>query len=163
MTPRQGNMWDAYAEADRFVVTTNAVISQNGELVMGRGAALEAKTRFPHLPAKAAALIKEKASWQFKDDPKCLPVYGFLEIPNSKLGIFQVKYHFQEPANLELIRISTAMLALYAERHDDEKIVLNAPGDKLSRSEVWPIVETLPDNVEVWTYGEQQGAANDAY
>ena len=42
---KTGNMWDSWDDADLFLITTNAVIKVNGELVMGRGIALEARQR----------------------------------------------------------------------------------------------------------------------
>jgi len=45
-----GNIWDHIDEYDAIVITTNGFVKNNGEAVMGRGIALEAKERYPELP-----------------------------------------------------------------------------------------------------------------
>jgi hypothetical protein len=46
-----GNLWHWYENpADRIVITTNHIVKDNGEVVMGKGIALEAKMRDPMLP-----------------------------------------------------------------------------------------------------------------
>ena len=42
----RGEMWDAYDDADLFLITTNASLKQNGALVMGRGIVRQARDRF---------------------------------------------------------------------------------------------------------------------
>jgi len=38
-----GNIWNYYNKGNWIVITTNGTIKKNGEAVMGRGVALEAK------------------------------------------------------------------------------------------------------------------------
>ncbi|HRQ42375.1 MAG TPA: hypothetical protein PLD25_31040 [Chloroflexota bacterium] len=46
---KTGDVWTAYVAADLFLITTNATITVQGALVMGRGIARQAKERFPGL------------------------------------------------------------------------------------------------------------------
>ena len=41
------DMWQELGLADVVLITTNQIINARGALVMGRGAALEAATRYP--------------------------------------------------------------------------------------------------------------------
>lgn len=59
MILEKGNMWDCFGKVDLFLVTTNPIVNAKGELVMGRGIALEAKKRFPELPKDFARMTKE--------------------------------------------------------------------------------------------------------
>ncbi|MEK6860596.1 MAG: hypothetical protein AABY07_01375 [Nanoarchaeota archaeon] len=43
----KGNMWDELGKAELILVTANSNIKKNGALVMGAGAAKEARDRFP--------------------------------------------------------------------------------------------------------------------
>lgn len=59
MIEAYGNIWDHYKEYDALVITTNGFVKKNGEAVMGRGIALEAKKRFPWLPKSLGAYLME--------------------------------------------------------------------------------------------------------
>jgi hypothetical protein len=133
----QANMWDQ--GADVYVVTTNSYINARGELAMGRGAALEAKKRFPGVARIAGTHISHMSQ------------YGFLMLYAQSLGLFQVKRHFKEKAELDLIIHSTNMMKIYAERFSG-KIVMNFPGigyGGLNREDVLPLLTCLPDNVVI--------------
>ena len=54
----RGNIWDYHDKGHWIVITTNAVVQGNGEAVMGAGIALEAKLRFPNLPAKLGRRLR---------------------------------------------------------------------------------------------------------
>ena len=49
MILEKGNMWDAFGKGI-FMITTNPIRRTDGAVVMGRGIALEAKTKFPSIP-----------------------------------------------------------------------------------------------------------------
>ncbi len=51
-----GDIWQS--GADVICVTTNGVLRKNGDLVMGAGIALEAKKRYPRLPAFLGGCVK---------------------------------------------------------------------------------------------------------
>jgi len=134
-----------------IAVSTNHSISKSGALVMGRGAALQAKQRIPGIDLECGEAIR---SFQ----QRCDGPYGFLVVrppTDSKIGfgIFQVKYHWAEAAALELIWYSAEGLAKWAKDHSDCAIRMNFPGignGHLSRQEVLPIIQdVLPQNVAV--------------
>lgn len=130
-----GDMW--HTSADLKLVTTNSYVRKDGALVMGRGAALQAKEKYPDLPYIAGATIKH------------MNRYGLRIFPQYNTGLFQVKYSYSDDASLELIDFSTNMLCALAHVYCGT-IVLNFPGignGRLSRDDVMPIVKRLPDNV----------------
>lgn len=45
-----GDIWYYHSKGNWIVVTTNSTINTKGEVVMGKGLALEAKIKFPRLP-----------------------------------------------------------------------------------------------------------------
>lgn len=101
--------------ADMRFVTTNSYVNSRGELVMGRGAALQAKQRYSDVPKLAGKYIFH------------LSKYGLCHIPQYQLGLFQVKYHFKDRADLDLIRYSFGLLEMYAAQTCGT-IAMNFPG-----------------------------------
>lgn len=155
---RLGNMWTTYAAADLFLITTNATITVRGALVMGRGIARQAKERFPDLDIALGRQIQALCGNQ--------GIYGLLISPRwpaAKLGAFQVKQHYSQPAStsaslstsLELTRRSTAALCAWCIEHSTARVALNFPGignGRLRREDVLPMVIQLPDQVTIWEY-----------
>lgn len=149
MRLKKGNIWNNTKDTDVLVVTANSFIKRNGELVMGRGFALQVKNRFPNVPF----LLGEKIKGRKK--------YGFITVESETLpfiiGAFQVKYHFKDSADVELIKFSTKKLKEFTENNPDKKIKMNFPGIgngnlKNKYEEILEIISILPDNVEVWKY-----------
>jgi hypothetical protein len=148
MKIKVGNLFDS---KDMFIfVTANSYITTKGDLVMGRGAALELATRYPDLKSEFGSIIKEWCGH--------LGVYGTLVIPvynehstldnRQTYGIFQVKKHFKNLAELDLIKISADML-----NKNPLTISMNFPGignGGLKAKDVLPIIEFLDDNVTVY-------------
>lgn len=176
MILKTGNMWDHTGENIIFVVTTNAYINKCGELVMGRGAAKEAKERMPWLPGEAAKQIScVKDSWKSYYKGNYTKKYGFKVICEDdsngfgiyqRCGIFQVKYHFKDKAHLDLISYSVEHLIEWI-WHENSKphfpnfpikqYVMNFPGTGyggLKEEDVLPIISALPDNVIIYQYPE---------
>ena len=145
-----GNMWDWFVDTDLFLVTTNAYVKQNGELVMGRGIALEARQRVPTIDLLFGGIVLSRSGH--------LGEYGLIILPRwpeVKLGAFQVKRTFSEKASLDLIRLSVKMLDVFIKQHPQIRVALNFPGignGRLAKRYVSPIIETLPNNVTVWQY-----------
>jgi len=143
-------MWTAYESADLFLITTSSTIRRDGALVMGRGIARRARDRFPEL---AGALGRQILSCSCNQG-----TYGLLVSPHwpaAKLGAFQVKRHYRQPAGLELIRHSTVALCAWCTDHPHALVHLNFPGvgnGRLQREDVLPIVAQLPARVTVWEY-----------
>jgi len=106
-----GNIWDF----DGFhCVTTNSVVKQNGELVMGRGVALDAATRYPSIPKKLGDLVK-----QYGNKP-----FIFFD---EKIISFPTKHHWKNPSDIELIIKSSKSIALLAEIYN-LTVFLTRPG-----------------------------------
>lgn len=146
-------MWDVIGEANLFLITTNARVNSQGNLVMGRGIALEATQRYPAI-AKAwgSRLIKMGRPREYN----LLLPDGWTEMRLQRgFGAFQVKYSWELPADLGLIERSTLKLAALATAHPNAQIHLNYPGIGNGRrtvDEVSPILAALPNNVTVWRY-----------
>ena len=145
---KTGNMWTAFDEVALFLLTTNSTIKRNGVLVMGRGIARQARDRFPGLDAALGKQILSTCGNQGQ--------YGLLvspRWPEARLGAFQGKRHYAQPASLELIRHSTAVLCAWCIEHPDASVHLNFPGignGRLRREDVLPIIAQLPDQVTIW-------------
>jgi len=74
------------------------------------------------------------------------------------IGAFQVKYEFDEPADLMLIRRSVTYLEEIAKGYLGRRFDMNFPGigaGQLSRKVVLPELESLPDNVHIWEYKKE--------
>lgn len=147
---RIGDMWRAYATADLFLITTNTTVTARGTLVMGRGIARQARDRFPGLAEALGQHILNICGG--------LGEYGLLISPcwpAAKLGAFQVKQHYSQPASLELIRRSTAALCAWCAEHPTATVAVNFPGignGRLCREDVLPIIAQLPDQITIWQY-----------
>lgn len=128
-----------------YIVTTNSYIRREGSLVMGRGAALEATKRIPGIDREAGKIIPH------------LGTYGLAIVRTptdyrAGFGLFQVKYMFSDPADLELIKYSADMLTTLATREKKCQFRMNYPGigfGHLTREDVEPLLSELPDNVTI--------------
>lgn len=150
MILEKGNMWDAFGSGGLFLLTTNPIVRKDGAVVMGRGIAKEAATRFPTLPYDFGKRLFLKRPG---GRPWTVGEIGYYD--GWCIGFFMVKDHWREPAKLEIIQESVNDLKASARGYTH--VNLNFPGignGKLKREDVLPIIEQLPDNVHVWEYGE---------
>ena len=138
-----GDMWEVYPHTDHFIITTNAIVTRAGRLVMGRGIAQQARDLFIDLDRDLAHIVKMYG-----------PRYGYQ--PTMKpVDIFQVKHHWKDEASLELIKHSADMLRHYADNYSTRRFDLNFPGignGRLRHSDVKPLLDDLPHNVHIWTF-----------
>lgn len=161
-----------------IVVSTNATIDIKGRLVMGRGAARQARCQFPGIARECAKVIKDalRSIWSYpaphgdaamdaynmecdiEDTDHYSETGYYFRVVREPLagrpgfGIFQVKEHFGDKADLELIRRSAVVLAEYARRYPDVQIRMNYPGigwGCCHRREVEPLLTRLPENVTI--------------
>jgi hypothetical protein len=136
---------------DVLLVTTNAYVKLSGLLVMGRGAAYQMTQEYPGSQAEFGMLVALHNSLR-PNTP-----YGLIMSERWRdpfLGIFQVKRYFKDVADLGLIEYSTRLLNLEARRHPEDRYALNYPGignGHRAMAQVQPLLDPLPDNVEVWT------------
>jgi hypothetical protein len=124
------------------VVTANSSLTKDGRLVMGRGAAGDLKLKVPGIDKIFGKMIQETCGH--------LGLYGLLMC--GIYGAVQVTYDFRDKADLDLIAFSMAFLADEAETN---RYIchINYPGignGRLSKEEVKPLLDILPDNVYVW-------------
>ncbi len=141
---QNGNLFD---NPGIKVVTTNSVIKNDGKLVMGAGAALQAKQLFPGIDKTAALILSRKGFGN-------LSTYYFTMVTDV-VGIFQTKRHYGDKSDIELIRGSTQAFSNHVKLFPEYTFNLNMPGigyGGLKESEVYDIVKTLPDNVIIWKY-----------
>jgi len=155
VTLKNGEMFDFRFECpDILLVTANAGTNKKGALIMGRGAALQAKSIFPGIDLTFGRLVSYHL---LLEGPKPKP-YGVIVAPTQTkpgiIGIFQVKWRFNTPASLELIRFSCETLRRKATGIWKGKTIwLNFPGignGQLLKDQVWPLISGLPDNVTIW-------------
>ena len=113
-----GNLW-TYGPCDVRVITTNGYVKSNGEAVMGRGCALEAKQRWPELPRALGEHLS-----RLNNIPFMVPDW----VGISNLVTFPVKHHWREKADPELIRTSALILSAWADLYDWHVVVMPRPG-----------------------------------
>ena len=152
MKEARGNLWDSGAEA--IVITTNGAVKNNGEAVMGRGCALEAKNMWPDFARTLGGVIKAQGNHVHTFSTANLLGSGRLLIT------FPVKHHWREKADLELIKRSIEELLLIVtigHGKGCKTIALPRPGCGNGRldweTEVLPLLEDkLDDRFTVYTF-----------
>ncbi len=100
MQIQKGNIWDHWSNTPKhrgcpICVTTNGILDRNGDLVMGRGIALEAKQKCPKIAQKLGQLVQ---------------LYGNLPFYLEEVNIisFPTKHHWKDKSDIRLI-ISSAL------------------------------------------------------
>lgn len=146
MIPKTGDMLASMIPGDIYLVTTNSYIRKDGALVMGRGAAKQLAGMYPRLPYLLGDRIEHLGEYNI----------GVLTDKHSglSLGAFQVKFNFADAADLDLITRSRDELHRLAVE-DGRVFHVNFPGignGRLKYDDVFPIMQSLPDNVCVWTF-----------
>lgn len=142
MKKAYGNIWDYYNEYSNngwIVIPTNGVVKENGNAVMGRGLALQAKETFTLLPSQLGKKIK---------------LYGNHVYPFNEYNIFSfpTKEHYNDKSTLYLIERSTYELKDMTEDYDGIKVYLPQVGcgsGGLYWREVEPILSILDDKFTV--------------
>lgn len=145
---KTGNMWDAYDDADLFLITTNSMVKSSGALVMGAGIAKEAKEKFPGIEFTLGNEILKTCGQLGK---YCLLISP--QWPDKKLGCFQVKYHWKDNADIDLIADTSERLFYFLEAYDVKNCHLNFPGignGRLDRELVLNVLIPLGNNVTIW-------------
>jgi len=141
----KGDIWEFHSEGNPIAVTTNPIINTRGKVVMGRGIAKEAATRFPRLPAELAMKIQSNKT---ANRPHNI-VYYF---PEYNIFTFPTKHHWRYDSNTELIKHSYLRLRRLVAKLRKEKrlpsslkVYIPRPGCGNGRldwsTEVKPILE----------------------
>lgn len=132
-----GDLWDY--PADIRCITTNGFVKKNGECVMGRGCAFEAKTRWPELPRQLGNILKINGN-----------VVSFLrDFPDNPLLSFPVKHNWWERADIALIEKSARDLRTLIDGLGANVVVLPRPGcgnGQLNWDDVRPILAPILDD-----------------
>lgn len=150
-----GDMWSTLGKTDLFCITTNSMVRQDGRLVMGRGIAKQAIQRFPHLHMIAGSQITHGCGSGGR--------YGLIQVPglynSTRIGLYQVKYHWRDRADLALILHSARRLRHLMNIHTEWRVDLNFPGIGNGHLDVGSIKgildETLSDKVHIWRFHKQ--------
>jgi len=93
----KGDLWEYHRKKFWIVIPTNGFVKNNGEAVMGRGLALQAKRKFPKLPSELGKLIRTRGNVVF-------PFFKY------RIFIFPVKKVWWEKASFKLIEQSCLFL-----------------------------------------------------
>lgn len=141
-----GDMWTEFGKPSTlFVFTANSTINRSGALVMGAGIARAVRDRVEGVDKALGQAILSRGPGSF----------GFLvmDYARHRIGAFQVKAHYSEPASPVLIGEAAQKLRKWAEEHSDIIINMNFPGighGRLPVDVVLPILRNLPENVHIW-------------
>lgn len=111
-----GNLFNV--ETDWLVITTNGFVKNNGRAVMGRGCALEAKTKIPDIDLRLG---------------QCITAYGNTVHKLTKwegkwIIAFPVKHHWIQDADMNLIMDSAYRLKDLWYLNDKPIVTLPRPG-----------------------------------
>lgn len=143
----RGNIFEQH-DADAICVTTNGVVKDNGELVMGQGTptaqhlAAKFARKWPLLPAKAGEGVRKHGNHvqYFLDD-----LFG-----HTRIVCLPTKEDWKDPSPLWLIERSIKELVDLTNDKGWKKVVLSQPGcgrgGRDWETEVKPILEKYLDD-----------------
>lgn len=140
-----GNLW--FYQATVKVITTNGFVKKNGECVMGRGCAKEARDMFPGVATLLGTLLTCHGNH--------VHTLGSHEEPKNGGGYFEllsfpVKHRWNEDADPQLIVQSAAELAAYVDaKYPNAVVVMPRPGcgnGSLNWEDVKPLIEPILDD-----------------
>jgi hypothetical protein len=136
-----GDIWEKYDQGYWIVITTNGSVKRDGTAVMGRGIALQAKQRFPLLPARLGRIIEEDGNI-----PAFFPKYRIITLP--------VKHHWNEGADLNLIytsclRLDQGALAVFKIKVPIYMVRPGCGNGGLKWEDVKPVISFLSDDFVV--------------
>jgi len=137
---KKGDMFDAPGV---HIVTANSCISSDGTLVMGLGAALAFKKKYPEASKLFGCMVKEYCGH--------LGRYGLLLYGNK--GILQTRQDMQGKMDTELIKYGLNILRAVAAGNPGTTYHLIHPGlslNKMSLPEIDAVLDELPENVWIW-------------
>jgi len=142
MLEMTGNLW-ALAAGSNLVLTTNGVVKKDGGCVMGRGIALEAKTRFPEIQYMLGNYINQwgNRSFNLGQWQSSMALYRIISMP--------VKHKWNEQADINLIIKSCHQLVSMANKFGWDKLYLPRPGcgnGSLDWNNVKPVIEVILDD-----------------
>ncbi len=143
-----GSIWVHYGIAKHYVcITTNGTTRKDGQAVMGRGNAKQAKIVIPEVAIFLGRYLRKNGNRAgFLEDSEYMQAW-------NRVIVFPVKQQWWQEADIGLIRASEFWLRKEAKENPDYVYHLPRPGcgngQKDWESEVKPIVSNLPENVWV--------------
>ena len=162
MNELTGNIWNLRKSESIVTITTNGFVTQAGECVMGRGIALEAKRRYPHIPALIGQYIRTYGNRPFNlgSGLASFPVkpVSIVYDGNSDTIVPHMQGKFNPGdivpgwacvADIKLIRDSARKLAQMADKFNWTHVLLPRPGcgnGNLSWSKVKPALMRFLDD-----------------
>ena len=135
----RGNAWNLLKDYNALCLTTNGTVKANGECVMGRGIALEAKRLFPSIPKVLGRSIRANGN----------NAVMLGKVKDTFIVSFPVKHHWNEVADIKLIERSAHQLVEMATVNGWTKVLIPRPGcgnGKLNWSDVKLILEPIFDD-----------------
>lgn len=154
MLTTTGDLWKI-GNPDARVITTNGFLKANGECVMGRGCAMEARDRYPGLSKRIGDRIAETGNHAYVfdvDEP-----WQLVTFPVKPARGSNGEPGFMCPAELGIIEASAWRVAIMAETFGWQEIVMPRPGSGNGRLK-WADVKRvlgpiLDDRFIVTTFG----------
>jgi hypothetical protein len=107
-----GDFW--IIPADLRCITTNGALRRNGNAIMGKGVALEARRRCHDVEAILGSLISKYGNHVF------LLGYNIISFPT--------KYHWKQDSDIQLIKRSSQELVALLKDHPAKRVLLTRPG-----------------------------------
>ena len=137
-----GDFWTI--QGDARCITTNGALTSNGDAVMGKGIALQAKQRYSRIEITLGRLIQKYGNHVFYLG------YGLVSFPT--------KHHWRDyKSDIGLIKISAMELVslfkgdIPIKNKSDRRILLTRPGcgnGNLNWAEIRPILQTILNSDE---------------
>ena len=133
------DIWNC--SCDAICITTNGTVKLNGEAVMGRGNALQAKIKYPQIAKILGNKIKNNGN---KVNLLTLQKEDGIYLGNQKVNYhiisFPVKHNWNEIADINLIKESIEFLLSLIKLYSWSKVLLPKPGIGCGRLE-WNYVK----------------------
>jgi len=124
---RQMDLWSGIADGIAIAITTNGEVKQNGEAIMGKGTALQAKQRYPNIPRLLGYRLTRYGNHCHIFESCQLTNGG---ITDWSLISFPTKMWWRGKASLELIESSARELMDLIEHNGWTTVYLPRPGTK---------------------------------
>lgn len=154
MQELRGDLFELIGKVDFICITTNGTVKSNGSAVMGRGCALQAKTRWRGLDEYLGSLIRQHGN---------VPMYlGVIDefkrwrkgdirraVPETALLSFPVKHRWDQRANVELIKESAHHVKMLVSLWAICRVAIPRPGcgnGGLNWADVKPQLEPILDD-----------------
>ena len=165
MKQATGNLWDSIGKADVLCITTNGFVKRNGEAVMGRGCASQAKNRYPGIALRLGTVLKAEGntcSELWKDDKTlvysfpvkhdrmlCVDKNDLVPHMRERIRLGDVAPGWAIKADIDLILKSAHELVYLANTNKWSSIIIPRPGcgaGELQWTNVYPTLSQILDN-----------------